>query len=258
MLMAKTFFSKVDGSPESILETQLSSAHYFQRPDVTHVHVDSTRTSLAGNGGTLFFGKIGNAHLQWGWFLTWKTPGVELNDVGYMRSADNIMPIFWAGYRITKPFWIFRSINFNTNHWTGLDFGMNYMGYGGNINANSSLKNLWEVGFGINWDTPSVETTLLRGGPAFEVPGRLQPWVFVSTDQRKKLSLSLNGYGYHYAEGHGSMKGMMVSFNYKPIDALSVSLAPNVTRSYSNLQYIEENEYNGDPRYSWLPDCSAT
>jgi len=249
MLMVKTYFSQVDGSAAAITQSQLSSARYFQRPDATHLHLDTTRTSLSGNGGTLFFGKLGNSPFQWGWFLSWKTPGVEINDVGYMRSADNILPIFWAGYRFTKPFGIFRSINLNTNHWSSFDFGLTYQGYGGNINANATLTNLWNVGAGLNWDSPSVETSLLRGGPAFKTPARIQPWVNIGTDQRKKLSFNINGFGYQANEGHGSMEGMSVSINYKPINALSISLSPNFSSSYSNLQYIDQTTEDSGDRY---------
>lgn len=249
MLMAKTFISQVNGSPGAISQTQLSSARYFQRPDVTHIKFDSTRTSLFGNGGTLFFGKIGNSPLQWGWFLTWKTPGVELNDVGYMRSADNITPIFWAGYNFTKPFGIFRSININTNHWATLDFGLNYQGYGGNVNANATFTNLWSLGAGLNWDSQAIETSLLRGGPGFKTPGRIQPFITIETDQRKKLSFEVQGFGYLFSDGHGSMKSMELSVNYKPINALSISLSPNFSSIYSNMQYIQQTSYGWEDRY---------
>ncbi len=249
MLMAKTYISQVNGTPEAIASTQLSSARYYQRPDNDHVKLDTTRTSLFGNGGTLFFGKLGNAPLQWGLFLSWKTPGVEINDVGYMRSADNIMPIFWAGYRFTKPFWIFRSLSLNTNHWINEDFGLNYQGYGGNINMNANFKNLWNFGTGLNWSSQYVETSLLRGGPAFITPGSLQPWVFLGTDTRKKLSLSINGYASKSYDGFASMHGMELSINYKPINALSVSISPNFTSSFSDMQYITQISYSSQDRY---------
>ena len=39
-------FSQVNGSQEALLETQTSSAHFFQRPDATHLQLDSTATSM--------------------------------------------------------------------------------------------------------------------------------------------------------------------------------------------------------------------
>lgn len=249
MLMVKTYFSQVQGAPEAITQTQLSSARYYQRPDITHVKLDTSRTSLFGNGGTLFFGRLGSSPLQFGWFLSWKTPGVELNDVGYMRSADNILPIFWAGYNFTKPFGIFRTISLNTDHWTTVDFGGKYQGYGGDFSANATFKNLWSANAGLTWNSQTIETSFLRGGPAFKVPGSVNPFFRIGTDQRKKLSLQLQGYAQHSFDGFGSMTGGEVSLIYKPVNALSVSLSPSYTASYSNMQYMERVAFDNQDRY---------
>jgi hypothetical protein len=77
----------------------------------------------------------------------------------------------------------------------------------------------------------------------------LQPWVSVGSDQRKKLSFNINGYAYKASEGHGSMEGLDFSVNYKPINALSISLSPNFTSSYSNLQYIQQTSNGSADRY---------
>jgi len=54
-LSFSTYFSRVDGSKEAILNTQEAAGHYFQRPDAPHLKIDSSRTSLTGNGGGLSF-----------------------------------------------------------------------------------------------------------------------------------------------------------------------------------------------------------
>ena len=249
LLSVKTYFSDVNGTPEAITRTQVSSTHYYQREDRLRYLLDTTRTSLMGNGGSVIFGKLGNSPLQWAFFLNWKSAGVELNDVGYLQSADNLMSIFWAGYRITEPFSIFRMINFNTNHWGMFDFAGQYLGYGGNINGYMVFKNLWEMGYGLNWNTASLSTTLLRGGPAFREPGDLQPWFQLETDSRKKFSMELNGYGRWSDEGHGRMAGVQLELTYKPINALAVSLSPGYTSSHSNLQYIQKTSNDGEDRY---------
>jgi len=57
----KLVASQINGSEEAILEQQLSSRRYFQRPDAEYLNVDSNLTSLIGTGGNLSFGKQSNS-----------------------------------------------------------------------------------------------------------------------------------------------------------------------------------------------------
>jgi hypothetical protein len=129
MLLVKTYTSDVNGTAQAIARPQQSSTHYYQRPDRRNYLLDTTRTALIGNGGSIFFGKIGNSDFQWGGFMNWKTPGINLNDAGFIQSSDQLMPIFWAGYQDNEPFWIIRSSNVNTQHWTVIRFAGQYQGY---------------------------------------------------------------------------------------------------------------------------------
>ena len=65
-----------------MVQAQRSSVRYFQRPG-NSIALDSSRTSLSGSGGKMQFMKTGNGHLNYGGAFTWKTPGLELNDIGY-------------------------------------------------------------------------------------------------------------------------------------------------------------------------------
>src|SRR5690606_9776288 len=95
-------FSHVAGKPESILETQLAPERYFQRPDNEHTNLDSARTSLSGWSGTFKLGKNnGNIRGQTG--ISLRSPGLELNDVGFLINTDEINQWFWMQYRILKP-----------------------------------------------------------------------------------------------------------------------------------------------------------
>jgi len=249
MLLVKTYASDVNGTIDAITRTQMSSTHYFQREDRLRYLLDTTRTSLLGSGGSIFFGKIGNTKWQWGGFLNYKSAGLELNDIGFLRQADNLMPIFWSGYRITEPFSIFRSVNINTNHWGIFDFAGQYLGYGGNINCFAQLKNLWSIGTGLNWDSESTETSLLRGGPAFKTPGALRPFIQIESDGRKKFSIEFTGFGNKWADGHGESWGTEIEMTYKPINALAISLSPSYNVINSNLQYIQQTSYGTQDRY---------
>jgi len=249
LLSMKTYFSQVSGTEEAITRTQQSPTHYFQRPDADHLTLDTTRTSLIGNGGSIMLGKVGNSPLNFGGFINWKTPGVELNDVGYIRSTDELFTILWASYRFYEPFSIFRTLSFNSSLWSAFDFGGVYNGSGANINANSQFKNFWSLNLGVSGRTESLSTGMLRGGPSFITPASLTPFVRVNTDARKKLVFGISGFAPTSFEGHSQTVGGEISLSYRPFNMMTISLDPNIMLNKSNLQYIEENSFNGDSRY---------
>lgn len=249
LLSFKTFFSQVNGSEEALIRTQTSSSHYYQRPDASHLELDSTRTSLFGNGGSLMFGKVGNSHWNFGGFLNWKSPGVELNDVGFIRNTDQILPILFASYQFFEPFSIFRTLRFNSSYWSAFDFSGKNMGFGANLNGNAQFTNYWSASLGLNGETEALSTGMLRGGPAFRAPASFAPFFHLNSDSRKKLVVELNGFAPMSFNGHSQTMGTNLEFTYRPFNMLALSLEPNITWNKSNLQYIEENSFQGDPRY---------
>lgn len=82
--------SNVTGSKEAILLTQTSIGHLFQRIDAGHVEVDPNKTSLSGTGGRIEIGKGGGGNWRYNFGGNWKSPELELNDLGFLRQADDI------------------------------------------------------------------------------------------------------------------------------------------------------------------------
>ncbi|MDA3779248.1 MAG: DUF5916 domain-containing protein [Bacteroidales bacterium] len=245
----KGIFSYVKGDPEAILNTQTSSARYYQRPDASYLSVDSSRTSLSGTGGSIQIGKSGNGHFKYAAFLNWKSPGLELNDMGYLRNADNIMQIFWVQYRIWEPFSIFRSINVNLNQWSGWNFGGQNVFNGANVNLNLQFKNYWSFGMGLNPDFESTSSSTLRGGPSFKEPGSFGLWYNLNSDGRKKLSMHIGSFLNWGFENQVERKNFWMGFDYKPYDAFSLSLSPSISHRKTDLQYVTTESYIDDDRY---------
>ena len=101
-ISAKSLFSHVAGSKEAISNTQLSSERYFQRPDNYHTEYNPNRKSLTGTGGQFIIGKkSGDLVSDLG--VTWMSPGLEMNDVGFLPQTDMINQWFWMQYRVLKP-----------------------------------------------------------------------------------------------------------------------------------------------------------
>lgn len=245
----KTVFSHVVGSKEAILETQESSRRYFQRPDATHLSLDPNRTSLNGHGGTLSLGRGGQGHLRFSLGVTWRSPGLELNDMGYLRQADRVMQWVWVGYRTWKPFFIFNSININFNQWQGWDFSGEHLYSGGNINLNILFKNQWGMGFGLNLDGNSLATAALRGGPAMKEPGGKGFWAELYSDTRKALSFNIGSSDFWLNDQAATVNDFWIGATYRPSSRLSISLAPNFSFRRDTLQYVDTLANNGEERY---------
>ena len=80
--------SHVRGSTEAITRLQKNTVHSFQRPDADYTELDETATTLSGHAGSVAFGKIGGERTRFNSFVGYKTPGFDVNDLGYQRRAD--------------------------------------------------------------------------------------------------------------------------------------------------------------------------
>jgi Domain of unknown function (DUF5916)/Carbohydrate family 9 binding domain-like len=248
MFSINTALSQVNGTKEALELTQRSSARYFQRPDKDYAMLDPNRTSLSGAGGKVQIAK-NNGHLNLMGVVLWKTPGFEINDLGYLQQADRIMPIIWAGYNQWDPKGIYRSFNINGDIFSIYNFGgVNIQtGFEGNINV--TLKNYWSVWTGGNIGTSSMDPTILRGGPTMKTPGRYNARFGFSSDSRKKLGLdfytNLNkGFEDYYKNTYTGL-----DISYKPTNYLKLTLSPGYSRSFSELQYVTRRSFNGNDRY---------
>lgn len=244
-----SYFSRVEGSAEAISNTQKSWIHGFQRPDATHIEFDPTRTSLSGQGGKITLAKNGGK-LKFMAATAWKSPGLELNDVGYMRQADNILEVVWVGYRIYEPFSIFRNLNLNLNQWTQWNFAGELTGPGGNMNMHTTFKNYWSFHLGSNFNGEGLSTTELRGGPAIKLPGTKNIWFAFGSNEQKKLTgevefMALKG----NEKGSKEMLNYNVSLGYRPSKNLKITLSPSFTTNNDELQYVTQQEYSGKTEY---------
>jgi hypothetical protein len=181
--------------------------------------------------------------------VTWRSPGFEINDMGYMRRANSIFQFIWVGYNITEPFSIFRSMGFNANQWSGFDFGGTLTFFGGNIGAWTEFKNFWSLNFGINRESNNVDDVILRGGPAMYLPGNVNSYIQASSNSKKKLVVSAGTWGTFFDDKAGKNIGLFAGISYKPFDFLSVNVSPNYEFRRDKLQYIDEFSYQEDDRY---------
>lgn len=241
--------SKVLGSKEVILNTQMSHQRYFQRVDATHVSVDPTRTSLTGAGGSLQIGKAGGGKFNFESGVTWRSPEFEINDMGFQRNADDITHYTWIGYRTLKPFSIFRSLRVNYNHWSSLNFAGKHTYLGFNNNTRAEFKNNWRTGLGLSYTAVDFSDSDLRGGPMLRLPNSFNTWMYVGSDQRKKVQFSLRLRQASGEDNSFQRKGVSLRVKYVPFDSFNVSISPSYNSNNKKLQYIGASNLNGTTRY---------
>jgi hypothetical protein len=245
----RTACSHIRGDRAALLEIQTSSAHYFQRPDTDHLKVDSTATTLSGSGGALTFGKVGGGHWRFLSMTLWRSPGLELNDLGFMRQADQTIQLFWAAYRQLKPWHCIRESQINANQWNFWTFAGEHIGIGGNINGYLEFVNNWSLNGGVNRESEWVGISSLRGGPALLFPAGSNLWGEISTDSRKKAVFELEYSRYRNDHAETCSRHIELGMELRLLPALTISVAPSWNEQVSNLQYVETVETTAGPRY---------
>lgn len=248
MLSGTMAASNLSGSTSAIENLQYSSIHYFQRPDANYVEVDPNRRNLNGHGGNIQGGKVGG-HWNFVLFGLWKSPGFDLNDIGYLQRADDIMTVFWSAYNFNKPFSIFRRIRPNTNIWSGWDFGGTHLFTGGNLSVYAEFKNLWSSNIGFNYEGNAISNTILRGGPSMYVPSSFNWFANISTSSSRKVYGTL--WGNASKGGNESSRSWSTGMNLtiKAGQSFSATVSPSYSNNMNMLQYVARKSYNGENRY---------
>ncbi|HQQ98176.1 MAG TPA: DUF5916 domain-containing protein [Cyclobacteriaceae bacterium] len=244
----KAFMSYVHGSETAMIEKQRSSERFFQRPDNDHAHVDSTRRSLTGTGGTIILGKrSGKFVFDTGY--SWLSPQLELNDIGFLLQTDQQKQWLLLQYRIPNPVGILRSQYYNVYQSQSWDFGGHSLSSDKEINSQVQFKNFWELGMGLSHNDHSVSNADLRGGPALRYPGNIQYWLWAGTDRRKKFYLNINPYWLWGNDNYMNTANVDINMTWRPVNAMNISLAPSFTHNLNQMQYVATAESGTDPRY---------
>ncbi len=246
---ANLFASHLRGSEEAIYEAQTASARYFQRPDNHHVTLDDSRTALSGHAGSVRLRRTSNSKFVFETGTTWRSPGFEINDMGYMRRADEFNQFTWAAYQIRNPFSIFNNLYINTNEWLNWDFGGNPLWSAANTNFNTTFRNYYQFGAGVTRTWENVSNTGLRGGPSSKWPGSMEYNFWLYTDQRKKFYIGCGAYTNQGDEDYWDYTNSWFDVVFRPTNALRLSFNPSYTQNNPEMQYVATESFDGEDRY---------
>ena len=229
--------TRVEGAADDMFRLQTSSLHYYQRPDVTHVHVDPAATSLSGwgsrfnlakqNGSVLFIFQAGAL-----------SPGFDPNDIGFQNAGSDIVNLTGiVGYQWTKPGKIFQNALLGVGAAQNYDFGWNKVGEGVIIPFDGTLRNFWQFNSTSIFLPATLNNQLTRGGPMALTPSGWQEQLTLATDIRRPVVLNLSLTAQDEPkDGHLSRTQLTATF--KPAPNISLSIGPQVGFQTTNTQWI--------------------
>jgi hypothetical protein len=229
--------SHVLGSKEAMIRAQKAPARYYQRPDAPHLGFDPNRTSLSGFSSSFALGKIGGGHWRWSIEGMVRSPGFEVNDMGYLRWADWVNQRIQVSYLEFKPGKIFRDYDISFSISNDWDYALTHLDIRENLSFKFRFLNYWNVNLNISRESEHLKIDILRGGPAIITPVTWRSGGSLRTDPRKNFVFDLAGNIQVSDDGAKSYR-LSSEFNIRPFSNLLLSLLPSFSNGFQRLQYV--------------------
>jgi hypothetical protein len=244
----KGFMSKVSGSEDAISTLQLNPRHLYQRMDADHLQFDEELTSLYGWGGRISGGKR-SGKLRLNGILDWRSPGVELNDLGYLYQADYINQKLNLIYWVNKPKGILNSYFIDLEQEKKWSFGGENTGDILSSRIRLQFKNLWKTDLIGNRSFYEVDTRQLRGGPSLRIDGNTSARLFIQTNSSKNLFLGGGPYFTWNDDKISRSERYTFYAQWLINNRISLTSNTNFTNLTDNNQYVMQATVNGKKEY---------
>ncbi len=244
----KGFYSHLTGTEEAISRLQTSPRHLYQREDADHLSPDLLATTMDGWGGHLRGGKQSGKFRVSG-TVSWRSPGLDLNDLGYLRVADLITQRTDMRYQVNKPAGILRNYYISMAQRLDWSFGGENTNNIVNLHGFVKFKNLWDVHLDFVRSFNRLDTRQLRGGPALMTDPYFISEVFFQTNSSKKIFL---GAGVDKKWADHQVAGAIdytLYLKWKISNRFTLTSRSNYEDLTDNNQYIAQKLFGGSSRF---------
>lgn len=156
--------SRVRGDSVAILRLQRAPAHYYGRPDATHVDIDPESRSVSGTFTSIGMSKNAGKWL-WQGNVYGESPGLDINDAGRIGSSDDRGFNVLGRYRHTVPGKRLRSWDIGANNFNEWNYGSVKQMTLVQAFSNQTWSNFWQTGITATYFPRALQDNLTRGGP---------------------------------------------------------------------------------------------
>lgn len=238
VLHGSAHWSRVEGSPAAIALTQREPIHNYQRPDGA-LRLDTTRASLTGDDEQLAFDKLGGVFRFQAIYMR-RSPGFDVNDLGYLRQADQQTAYGWLNLTLDKPTRLYRRLVWNANTWWWATTAGLVTDRSVNTNAHMTLHNLWTLGAWISIDGLGATFCdgCARGGPALRQDRGTATWFDVTGDDRHRLLPEITVTTSSADAGRSSAYSVQPSVTVTASSRLAASFGVSATTRHDDRQWL--------------------
>ena len=231
-------YSRVRADPRAMLDLQRNGVHGFQRPD-TDLPLDSNRTLLTGDAEELGISKVGGKHLMFNSAYSRRSPGFEVNDIGYLQRADQQSWSTWAGFFDRQVRYFYKQFQWNWNWWQFWDTRGLPLEAGANTNMHITLRNNWgwHMGGTIGQLGTVYDDRASRGGPAVRQERIIAPWLFINGDDRRSIVPNVNVNYNRGDDGRSHSVSFGPGVDLKLMGRFSSSLSMNYSHNIRDKQW---------------------
>ena len=232
--------SDVRGTPEAILLTQTSPVHFYQRPD-GGLPLDSARTTLGGDAEQVSFGKYGGNMVHYQTSYERQSPGFEVNDLGFLRRANQQRFNNWMGLSFRKPTRLYRQLSGNFNAWGYWTTAGLPTERAVNTNWHMNLaNNMWvHAGSTISQLPGTYCDNCARGGPAFRRSPLASVNVGWAGDDRRHVVPSVFVFGARGDYGASRFVEVTPELQLIPMSQLQLDLTADWSVNHDDSQWLD-------------------
>ncbi len=232
--------TRVDGTRQRITTLQEDPRHYYQRPDVDYVHLDTGATSLGGYGGRVALNKQkGNTFLNAAFGFI--SPGFDVNDMGFLFRTNVLNAHLVLGYNWFDPDGLFRKKTINIATFRNYDFGGNITGSGYFFFYNLTFMNYWTLNGNVSVSPAVYDPTKTRGGPMMRNTTGYDLFLSGSTDTRNALAF-LYGFSGARSESGGYQTTWDPGVQWRPTPGIACTFSPELNHDVTIAQWITKQD----------------
>jgi len=240
--------SVVTGTPEAITALMESPVHDYQRADADYVEVDPAATRLTGNAGYLRAGRIAGRWRGSG-FVSWRSPGVDFNDLGYLQAADQVTPGVQVQYYDATAGTLLRRRDLRLKVTESENYGGDTLGRSALLETEFATMAGAYFTATLGAETALLDPHVLRGGEALRLADRYPFYFYGETPGGRPLQYKFTGDASTSAEKGALSLRLAPGMEWKAGDHLKTGLTIDYQHNRQPTQYAGTTAQGGTPLY---------